>query len=109
MKLELDRNPLTGEVCYMQVEGDTFRIINTQDVTPIIDANKRAQNAPELTRKGIKKDMIHYASIPNTVILKWRQELGVDVFNHDHRKKVFSLLNDPEYKYLKTTTLNHAG
>ena len=76
-------------------------------MTRIIDGNKRLQNAPEYTRKGMKKDMLHYASIPNALIIKWKQELGVDVFDRGHRKKVFQLLNSPEYKYLKTTELTH--
>jgi hypothetical protein len=109
MKVSLDYNPLTGESCYMHFSGDSFRIINEQNVTPIIDANKRLANNESLTRKGIKKDLLHYACVPNIVILKWKQELGVDLFNRAHRKKVFSLLNSPEYKYLKTTTITHDG
>ena len=93
----------------MQFDGQQMRIVNTQDVTSLIDANKRLQNNEDLTRKGIKKDMLHYASVPNGVILKWKQELGVDLFNPHHRKKVFSLLNHPDYKFLKTTNIVHDG
>jgi len=109
MKIQLDYNPLTGESCHMQFNGNEMRIVNTQDVSSLIDANKRLQNNESLTRKGIKNDLIHYASIPNGLILKWKQELGVDVFNKEHRKKVFALLNHPDYKYLKTTTIMHDG
>ncbi len=43
------------------------------------------------------------AKIPNIVIEKWKAEFGVDVLNKDHWPKVKKLLNDPEYRWLKTT------
>jgi ribonuclease HI len=42
--------------------------------------------------------------IPNLVIEKWRNEKGIDVLNKDHWPAVKKLLNDPEYKWLKTTS-----
>lgn len=103
----LDFNPLTGESVFMQTDNDQMRIVHEQDVTSIIDGNKRLANDPQITRDGIKNDMLLYASIPNTLIVKWKQELGLDVFNKAHRNRLFKLLNSPEYKYLKTTTLTH--
>lgn len=107
----LDFNPLTGETVTFKYDSleDKMQISHHQDVERILDGNKRLQNAPEITRKGIKKDMIHYASIPNVLVVKWKHEKGIDVFNPEHRKKLFRLLNDPEYAYLKTTTLHHEG
>lgn len=105
----LDYNPLTGESTFIQTDGDQMRVVHEQDVRGILDANKRLANEASVTRDGIKNDLLHYASIPNSLIIKWKQELGVDVFDKNDRKKVFSLLNSPEYKYLKTTALNHSG
>lgn len=109
LRKELDYNPLTGERAIWESDGVQARIIHEQDVSRIVDANKRLANNEGLSKRGIKNDMWHYASIPNVVALKWKEEHGVDIFNPDHRKKMFSLLNSPEYKYLKTTTLTHGG
>jgi hypothetical protein len=104
----LDFNPVTGEAVSLQFEGGSMRVVHEQDTKSILDANKRLANNDSLTRKGIKNDMLHYATIPNTLIVKWKQENGVDIFNPDHRGKMFRLLNHPDYKYLKTTTITHA-
>jgi hypothetical protein len=109
MKEVLDFNPLTGETTRFESDGEKFRIVQYQDISPILDGNKRLAADESHSRKGIKNDMWHYATIPNTVALKWKQEKGVDIFNPEHRKKMFKLLNDPEYSYLKTTTLKHGG
>jgi len=113
MRRLLDHNPLTGESVIFEYEAgsdkDTLRITHEQDVSALLDGNKRLANDRDITKKGIKNDMWHYASIPNALILKWKEELGVDVFDKNDRKKVFKLLNSPEYKYLKTTDLTHGG
>jgi hypothetical protein len=108
----LDHNPLTGETCLFHDNQDgTFAIENLQSrslIDHLMDANKEMANNTEFTRKGIKKDWWKYATIPNVIILKWKNELGVDIFNKDHRKKMFELINSPEYKFLKTTHATHA-
>lgn len=107
----LDYNPLTGERCIFEADGEanTMRLTHEQDVSAILDANKALANNEGLSRRGIKNDFWHYATIPNVVQMKWLNEHGVDVHNRDHRKRMFALLNSPEYKYLKTTTLHHGG
>lgn len=77
-------------------------IKHTQDVEAILERNKRLQN--ELG-KGFTKsgDMRYVGSIPMVIVMKWKTELGVDVFNPDHHKKVMQLLKDPEYRYLRTS------
>jgi hypothetical protein len=42
------------------------------------------------------------ASIPNSIVEKWRTELGVDIYNPDHFPAVRRLLNSSEYLYLRT-------
>ena len=109
MKKLMDFDPLTGESTVFESDGEKYRIAQYQDVTPIVDANKKLASNDDYSKRGIKNDMWHYATIPNVIVLKWKEEHGVDVFDQNHRKKVFALLNSPEYKYLKTTTLNHGG
>ena len=109
MKKLLDYNPLTGESVVFNYDeaSDVLTLSHQQDVSRILDQNKALANDSDRSKKQVKDDMLHYASIPNSVILKWQLEKGVDVFNTKHRKKVFKLLNDPEYRYLKTTNLKH--
>jgi len=99
MKRLLDYDPFTGLMTfhdYDETEDKTF-ISYEQDVEPILDRNKRAQN--EAT--GPMGDMVHVASIPSSIQLKWLIEHGVDITNKDHMPKVKRLLNNSEYRYLK--------
>jgi len=108
-RMVLDFNPVSGEAVYFEFDPETERatITHSQDPTYIIERNKKFAKNLDYTRRGVKNDMLHYATIPNGVIVKWKQELGVDVFDPNDRRKMFSLLNSPDYKYLKTTTINH--
>ncbi len=80
----------------------------TTDPTMELERNKEKANDAEATRQGIKDEFWHYASIPAGVQLDWLINKGVDVTNQNHSKEMFKLLNDPEYRYLKTTTKHHA-
>lgn len=72
---------------------------------PLLDYTRRLRN-DGTADLGIKRDMWHYAQIPPVVMMKWKNELGVDLFNKDHLPAVLKLLNT-DYKYLKTTNKNH--
>jgi hypothetical protein len=78
-----------------------------QDVEPILDYTRELRNSG-LADRGIKKDMWHYAQIPPVVMMEWKNKYGVDLFNKDHLKAVYRLLNT-EYQHLKTTTKNHSA
>lgn len=92
-----DYDPLTDEM----------KIGYSADSTPILERNKILQNDNDYSKKGIKQEFWKYAEIPVQVQLDWLINKGVDINNRDHSKKMFSLLNDPEYKYLKTTAGYH--
>ena len=99
---------MTSYFDYLPESGKTV-IYTEQDVTPILEMNKALQNDTDASKQGIKNGWWHYGQIPNIIIEKWKNDHGVDVFNKDHQKAVFKLLNDPQYRYLKTTTKFHAG
>jgi len=105
----IDRDPLTGEAVYFQYHAsdDSATITHEQDVSSLLETNIASANDVEKTMRGIKQDWWKYASIPNIVWLKWKQEKGVDIFDKNNSAKMFELLNDPEYKYLKTTGKYH--
>ena len=88
---------------------DNTTIHREQDVSTILDINKALQNDESISKQGIKDGWWHYAKIPMIVIEKWLNEHGVDAFNKDHQKAVYRLLNQPEYRYIKTTTKMHRG
>jgi hypothetical protein len=81
--------------------GDDFAIHYTQDCEPIIETNKYKQNMGR-EYYAASSDLWRVASVPASVQLKWWLEYGVDIYNEDHRPAVIKLLNDPEWRYLKT-------
>lgn len=107
MKRLLDYDPVTGVSCYMEHRGSQLVVTHEQDVQPILDANKRAQNDADKTKRGMKQDWWKFASVPAVVEIEWLQKYGVRLDDPNHAKKVFELLNSPEYKYLKSTTKIH--
>lgn len=104
----LDYDPITGEASYFHWGGSdgTFTIEYEQDVSETLERNKRFAIESD-PKKAMKQDWIKYASIPAVIVMKWKNELGVDVMNKDHKPKVFQLLNSPEWRFLKTTPINH--
>lgn len=110
----VDFDPLTKTSIYHDYD-DLLKetvIEEIQDVSHFLEVNKNTQNhdtgggggLTDYSRQGIKKGWWHVASIPNSVIVKWKKELGVDIFNKDHTKAIKRLLNDPEWRYLRTGT-----
>lgn len=108
MKRLLDFDPLTREAVWFEMNDDGIVTLHhEQDVSHIIEANKMMQNETEYTKQGIKDGWWHYARVPNNIVHKWLVEEGVNFFDKNDRKKVFQLLNSPEYRFLKTTTKHH--
>lgn len=104
----LDFDPLTGETTTFEYHADdSFTIGYLQDVEPLIERNKKLAADPDYGKSGIKQNWMHYASIPPVIIMKWKNELGVDLFNKNHEKRVMELINSPEYQYLRVTNYHH--
>ena len=102
---------LTGIGTYHDYDAQTdeTRIIHVGDSEPYLEQNKRQANDADYTRQGMKNEWWKYASIPPAVQVKWLIEKGVDVYNKDHGQRIMALINDPEYRYLKTTGKFHRG
>ena len=105
MKRLLDYDPLSGLKTFHDYDDttDTTFISYEQDVEPILDDNKRAE--ADFSRTGKLGEMVHVASIPVSVQLKWYVEKGVDVLNPDHKQAVAKLLDSAEWSYLKRAPL----
>lgn len=91
----------TGVRKYIRSTGDDYGTVEVRyegyDVPLILSDNKRAQN-DGFNRKS---EMWHVGRIPNSVIIKWRAEHGIDIWNPDHQDAVRRLLNSSEWMHLK--------
>jgi hypothetical protein len=101
----VDYDPFTGMTTTFDYDfsSNTTYVGREQDFSLLLDANKALQNDESYSKQGIKSEWWHMAKIPNIVIEKWKNEKGIDVLNKDHWPAVKRLLNDPEYRWLKTT------
>lgn len=104
----LDFDPVTGVTTYFDYDkNDVMTITETQDISHILRHNMAARNDDEKTKNGIKNDWWQYARIPNTLLVKWKHEYGIDFNNQNDLPKILKLINT-EYQYLKTTDKNHS-
>lgn len=83
-------DPMTG----------ALTVIRLSDVEENLEQNKRLYSHNDGYTPS--RELRRAASIPMSIVEKWRNELGVDVFNPDHKPAVRRLLNSSEYLYLRT-------
>jgi hypothetical protein len=76
------------------------------DLEPVLDWTRALRLASEYSKKGIKRDWWHYCHIPNIIVLKLKTEYGLDVYNKNHQKRVFEVINR-DFPYLKATDGKH--
>lgn len=75
------------------------RIITVQDAEPALKRARKLRDMHQYTSS--REDLVHIGYVPNNILVKWKQEHGVDVWNKDDLPKVEQLLNK-EYKKLRT-------
>ncbi len=99
----LDFDPMTGLLEFHSYDPatDTTVIESVQDVAPILERNKALQGHDD-GGWSPSRDLRRAAAIPDIIILKWRRDEGIDVFNRDHWPAVKRKLNSSEYRYLRT-------
>lgn len=83
-------DPMTGDLTVHRGE----------DVEPALELNKALYSLNDGYTPS--REMRRAASIPMAIVEKWRNELGVNVFDPDHLPAVRRLLNSSEYLYLRT-------
>lgn len=84
---------------YDHSSGKTI-ICESQDVEAYLKANIAEQNSG--VNDSNKGDFKKIATIPNSVIMKFKQDHHLDINNRDDLKKIERLLMTNEYKYLRT-------
>lgn len=103
---DYDAETKQTEYFHYDAGNDTYTIETVEDVGPILEANKKMYNADDQGwMKG--REGRRVATIPNIIIEKWKRELGVDLFDKNHDQAVRRLLNDPDWRYLRTAPGNH--
>lgn len=101
MKRLLDYDPETGVREVFESTDDGFMIHTTQDVEPIIDANKAKQSLGKWGGARPGSEFRQVAEIPIGIQYEWLTKYGVDLYNRDHWSGVKRLLNSSDYRYLK--------
>ncbi len=99
----LASDPAIGLTEYHHYESVTDRTVieTVQDVEPILERNKALQN-DDAGGWSPTRELRRAATIPDIVILKWRREDGIDVYDPDHWPAVKRKLNSSEYRWLRT-------
>ena len=80
---------------------DKIHVGHTQDVSSILESNKRAFNESEKHDKY--GDWNRVASVPAVVVMEWMKE-GINLMapTYQDKVKIKKKLNSPEYAYLRT-------
>jgi hypothetical protein len=79
-------------------DDGTVQVRYEQNVDAQLDRNKALQNE-DFDRRA---DVWHVGHIPNGIIFEWITKHGVNLWNPAHQDGVRRLLNDPEYRWLRT-------
>ena len=108
MRELIDFDPWTKTSTYHEYDEatDTTTIIDIQDIEPYLKRSYDLRKDDDYTRQGIKKDLWHYANIPNSYVTRMKREDGVDIFNKAQKKELMKLLNT-KYSFLKATRKRH--
>lgn len=101
MKRLLEYDEFRGLRIDFEADGDKFHLHYTQDVEPLLDENKAKRNAG---REYYARDseLWKVASVPVTVQYEWIKRYGRDPLEPENQDLLRQLLNDPEWRYLKT-------
>jgi hypothetical protein len=83
-------------------DGTEFTVVRSADVEPIIDHNTRLRN-DNPKGMGASREWVHVAEIPVTVVFEWVKRYGVDPTAKGYEDLLKRLLNDPEWRYLRTS------
>ena len=91
----------TGVRTVMEETSDGLLLHTTQDAEPILALN-HAKRSLGRQFYAADPDVHKVASIPIGVAMQWLTRYGIEAWNPDHMPGVRRLLNDGEWRYLKT-------
>lgn len=70
-----------------------------------VEASKALAVNDDHWKNGVKNGQVHYAHIPDAILLKWHCE-GVDIKD---KAELFRMVNRPEWRYLKCVDKIHVA
>lgn len=108
MPLVFDHDPVTGITEYFDYDPikDEISITSVQDAKCVVDQSTTLRNDEDYSRKGIKNDWWHYATIPPIVEMQLRKK-GINIYDANCTKALLREINQ-NYPWLKVTTKTHA-
>jgi len=103
-KQEWNASKGTMETWYWDEATESFTIRTKWDTSDILAHNKQRANASVDQRFG-NQMMHHIAELPLGIVTKFKTDYNIDVFSTEPEqvKALMKKLDDPDYKYLKTT------
>lgn len=106
MKRFLEYDAMNGITTYFDTDAQgkdwTFHY-EAEDVGYTLDASKQLAANHDHWNQGVKNDMVHYAHIPNAILLQWYSQ-GVDI---NDPRELIRMTNRREWRYLKNTEKVH--
>jgi hypothetical protein len=96
----LDYDPINGVKTYFSSggKGGEFWSVRHEfeSVAPQLEASRALQKDDDHWKKGVKKDFVHAAHIPDSILLKWHA-MGVDI---NRPKELLKMVQKREWRYL---------
>lgn len=100
----LDYDPLTKTTTWHDFDHSSGKtlISQSQDVSAIIENNKRLAADSNYKRQGIKTEYYHFATVPNSVMHDIMTKYRVNPFRKEDLPRIEKILSSNEYRYLRT-------
>lgn len=98
------RDPDTGVTIWWEDTEDGFLLHYEQDAEPTLDLN-HVKAMEGRSFYAADPDMWRVASVPQNVLTDWQLRYGIDINNPDHADRVARMLNDVDYRRLKTADI----
>lgn len=92
--LEVDER---GIQRYYREQDGQMIVEKVQDVTAIIDDNKRRKNEVS----GRMGDLVHVAEIPFVLLERWCQEDGINYMAQENRKALMRKIHERDNSFVK--------
>lgn len=83
-------DPMTGDLT----------VHREADVEPILELNKALYNSGD--GYSPSREWRRAATVPDAIIEKWKNELGIDIADKNDWPKIMALLDSNEYLFLRT-------
>jgi len=99
-------NPVTGLYIYSAQEDGKEIVGYHQDDSLILETCAEMRKTDEDWHRGVKKELAHYASVPDSIIMKMWIEDKCNFYDPQQKERVGFLINT-KYPECKVTTKTH--